>query len=141
MTATSPNSSFPRKRESSDFLTRRARRWIPAFAGMTALLLAGAGTWASSAEEPVEREYVAAPAAPAFQSWEDADKKSAGCVSCHTKSDRKTMHANEAVVLGCTDCHGGNSTVFSPPGETYSADDKGTLRQWSAAYKGSMQKA
>ena len=119
-------------------------KWVDKFrifSGMTALLFAGAATWASDEEEPVEREYVAAPAAPAFQSWEDADKKSAGCVSCHTKSDRKTMHANEAVVLGCTDCHGGNSTVFSPPGETYSADDKGTLRQWSAAYKSSMETA
>ena len=86
---------------------------------------------ASDEEEPVEREYVAAPPAPAFQSWDEADKKSAGCVSCHTKSDRKTMHATEAVVLGCTDCHGGNATVISPTGETYSADD-GKVRQWSA---------
>jgi hypothetical protein len=33
------------------------------------------------------------------------------------------MHANEAVVLGCTDCHGGDANIFTPPGETYSADD------------------
>src|SRR5688572_21998858 len=64
--------------------------------------------------EPVERTYVKAPPAPAFQSWADADAKSAGCVTCHTASDRKTMHASEGVVLGCTDCHGGDATVRGP---------------------------
>jgi len=92
-------------------------------------------------EDPVERTYVAAPAAPAFQTWDEAGKKSAGCVSCHTKSDRKTMHANEAVVLGCADCHGGNATVFAPSGETYSADDKGSARNWSAGYRAAMDQA
>jgi hypothetical protein len=112
----------------------------------TLILLAMASTalsifaLASEEEEPVEREYVATPPAPAFQSWDDADKKSAGCVSCHTKSDHRTMHATDAVVLGCTDCHGGNATVTSPPGETYSADD-GKVRQWSASYTGAMEKA
>jgi hypothetical protein len=42
------------------------------------------------------------------QSQEDADKKSAGCVSCHTTTDAKTMHAAASVRLGCTDCHGGD---------------------------------
>jgi hypothetical protein len=92
-------------------------------------------------EEAIERVYVAAPAAPAFQTWDDAGKKSAGCVSCHTKSDRKTMHANEAVVLGCADCHGGNAGVFAPSGETYSADDHGNARNWSAGYRAAMDQA
>ena len=35
------------------------------------------------------------------QSQEEADKKSAGCVSCHTKTDAKTMHAAASVRLGC----------------------------------------
>ncbi|WP_261697272.1 hypothetical protein [Tahibacter amnicola] len=75
----------------------------------------------ASEEKPVERTYVTAPDAPAFQTWEDANKKSAGCISCHTASDRKTMHASEAVVLGCTDCHGGNPTVFASAPETPAA--------------------
>lgn len=33
-------------------------------------------------------------------------------MSCHTATDRHTMHANPGVVLGCTDCHGGNATRF-----------------------------
>jgi len=42
------------------------------------------------------------------QSQADADRKSSGCLTCHTSTDRATMHASEAVRLGCTDCHGGN---------------------------------
>ena len=96
---------------------------------------------ANAEEHPVERTYVSAPAAPAFQTWDDAQKKSAGCVSCHTQSDRKTMHATEAVVLGCTDCHGGDANVFAPPGEVYSADGANKNRGWSAGYLGRMDKA
>src|SRR5579871_5843325 len=40
------------------------------------------------------------------QSQADADKKSRGCLECHKGSE--SMHASPHVVLGCTDCHGGN---------------------------------
>jgi hypothetical protein len=53
-----------------------------------------------------------APPAPASQTLEDAAKKTDGCMSCHTATDRHTMHANPGVVLGCTDCHGGNAMRF-----------------------------
>ena len=56
-----------------------------------------------------------APAAPAKQTAEQALAKSMGCESCHQYSpganDHRTMHANPGVVLGCTDCHGGNASV------------------------------
>jgi len=42
------------------------------------------------------------------QSQADADKKSRGCLECHTGSE--SMHASKNVVLGCTDCHGGHAT-------------------------------
>jgi hypothetical protein len=45
------------------------------------------------------------------QSQEQADAKSAGCMSCHTKTDQKSMHVSTSVRLGCTDCHGGDSSV------------------------------
>src|SRR5262245_6116505 len=45
------------------------------------------------------------------QTQEQADAKSAGCTSCHVKTDQKTMHVSTSVRLGCTDCHGGNATV------------------------------
>ena len=105
------------------------------------LAFAAIGSAVAHEEQAVIRNYTTAPAAPAFQTWEDAGKKSAGCVSCHTQSDRKTMHANEAVVLGCTDCHGGNANVFAPSGEVYSADDHNNARNWSAGYHETMDKA
>ena len=46
-----------------------------------------------------------------LQSQADADRKSAGCLTCHTSTDSPTMHTTGTVRLGCTDCHGGNSEV------------------------------
>jgi hypothetical protein len=53
-----------------------------------------------------------APAAPKAQTQAQAKEKSNGCMSCHTSTDRHTMHANPGVVIGCTDCHGGDAKVF-----------------------------
>jgi hypothetical protein len=91
---------------------------IPAFAGMTALLaLLAPPLLASESEKAVPRDYslVRALPAPRTQDWDVAEAKSAGCVSCHTESDAKTMHRTQAVVLGCTDCHGGNAAVTGNP--------------------------
>jgi mono/diheme cytochrome c family protein len=45
------------------------------------------------------------------QTQEEADRKSGGCVSCHTQTDQPTMHATDTVRLGCTDCHGGDANA------------------------------
>jgi hypothetical protein len=50
------------------------------------------------------------------QSQEDADRKSAGCISCHTSTDEPTMHPTKTVHLACADCHGGNSSISVAPG-------------------------
>src|SRR5580704_10353620 len=50
------------------------------------------------------------------QSQQDVDRKSSGCVSCHTTTDEPSMHPSRAVNLACTDCHGGNSTIAVAPG-------------------------
>jgi hypothetical protein len=50
------------------------------------------------------------------QSQEEADRKSAGCISCHTSTDEPTMHPTKTILLGCTDCHGGNSSVSATAG-------------------------
>ena len=71
---------------------------------------------ASDEEQPVARHYVAAPPAPMTQSAEQAEAKSAGCKSCHTASDASTMHKSAAVVLGCTDCHGGDAKITAASG-------------------------
>src|SRR5579863_92526 len=49
------------------------------------------------------------------QTQEEADRKSAGCISCHTKTDEPTMHATGTLRLGCTDCHGGNADARVAP--------------------------
>ncbi len=46
-----------------------------------------------------------------WQSQQDADRKSAGCISCHTSTDEPTMHPSKTVHIGCTDCHGGNAGI------------------------------
>ena len=45
------------------------------------------------------------------QSQEEADRKSAGCITCHTSTDEPTMHPSKGVHIGCTDCHGGNFSI------------------------------
>ncbi|MEA3211730.1 MAG: hypothetical protein QOE70_4787 [Chthoniobacter sp.] len=42
------------------------------------------------------------------QTEAEANAKSVGCFDCHKTTDAHTMHASPNVVLGCTDCHGGD---------------------------------
>ena len=100
--------------------SRKKRSWIPACAGMTVfliLILFAMPLLASEGEQPVHRDYTSVRAGPAPQTQEReaADAKSAGCISCHTATDQLTMHATEAVVLGCSDCHGGNPAIRGNP--------------------------
>jgi hypothetical protein len=90
------------------------RRW-PLLA-LIGLLAVSVG--AEEGERPVVRDYSLVRAAPAPRTQEaaDAEAKSAGCQSCHTDSDAHTMHRSPAVVLGCTDCHGGNPAIRRPEG-------------------------
>jgi hypothetical protein len=48
-----------------------------------------------------------------LQSQPEAERKSSGCLSCHTPMDSPSMHATGTVRLGCTDCHGGNADARS----------------------------
>jgi hypothetical protein len=43
------------------------------------------------------------------QTRAEAMHKSRGCLECHTGIDTHSMHTSPNVVLGCTDCHGGNA--------------------------------
>lgn len=81
------------------------------------LALAAAGAlFAAEGEKPRSIDYPVYPPAPEKQEQAEADRKSAGCVSCHTATDAATMHVSDAVVLGCVDCHGGDPAVFRPNG-------------------------
>ena len=78
---------------------------------MTSLVAA-----ASEGEKPRDIVYTKTPPAPAGQTKAEAERKSEGCLTCHVRTDEPSMHANPGVVLGCTDCHGGEATVSLPRG-------------------------
>ncbi len=65
-------------------------------------------------EATVRRASVMAEPAPRSQADAAVAAKSAGCMSCHTATDQKTMHESSAVQLGCTDCHGGDPGAARP---------------------------
>jgi len=106
-------------------------RRLPALL-ILALACAGAAqAYEKDKDPPRDIVYVDVPAAPRFQSAQQAQDKSAGCRSCHTDTDHATMHVNPAVVLGCTDCHGGNAVVTL---------DRG-VRQGDPAYRKTLDQA
>jgi hypothetical protein len=63
------------------------------------------------------------------QSQAEADAKSAGCISCHTATDEPTMHPTRTVVLGCTDCHGGNAGVTVGAGVTANSSEYNAAKE------------
>ncbi len=102
---------------SAPSLRRRLAMWL---ALVLAALLVPTALWASGEEIPQKVTHTRAPPAPRVQpgdtvqeQWANVDRANAGCVSCHTQSDHRTMHASPAVVLSCADCHGGNTKVIA----------------------------
>jgi hypothetical protein len=75
------------------------------------------------------------------QSQEEADHKSAGCISCHTSTDEPTMHPTRTVHIGCTDCHGGNAAISIASGaavnspEYNSAKEKAHIQPHDPSFK------
>jgi hypothetical protein len=63
------------------------------------------------------------------QSQEEAQRKSAGCVSCHTATDEPTMHPTKTVQLACTDCHGGDSTAGVASGVASNSSEYNTVKE------------
>jgi hypothetical protein len=78
------------------------------------LMLTASGAFGIGSDGAVSRTYATTPPAPERQTAQDALAKSLGCVSCHTATDHTTMHVNTGVILGCTDCHGGDAKVVKP---------------------------
>ena len=75
------------------------------------------------------------------QSQEEVDRKSSGCISCHTSTDEPTMHPTKTVHLGCTDCHGGNASVSAASGDAMnspeykSAKEKAHIQPRDASFR------
>src|SRR5258708_8480797 len=63
------------------------------------------------------------------QSLEEADRKSSGCISCHTSTDEPTMHPTKTVHIGCTDCHGGNSSDSVASGAAPNSPEYNSTKQ------------
>jgi hypothetical protein len=63
------------------------------------------------------------------ESQEEADRKSSGCISCHTSTDEPTMHPTKTVHLGCTDCHGGNAVVSAAPGAAPNSPEYNSVKE------------
>ena len=87
------------------------------FAAVACLIVLFAGPgWGADEEKPVDRDYsrvIAAPT-PVYQTREQADAKSVGCLTCHTATDAPTMHTPTADLrIGCADCHGGDPSVIA----------------------------
>ena len=55
----------------------------------------------------------AIPPVPRGETPQEAQRQSAGCVSCHTATDSASMHPGSTVVIGCVDCHGGDPSVMA----------------------------
>ena len=101
----------------------RVRRWLFLLLGSwgvaVSVLVVGGTAAAPAPSDSVAGPAIAVPrvagtAGPAKgRNWIDQTKaeaavKSAGCLECHQNIEE--MHASPNVVLGCTDCHGGNAT-------------------------------
>ncbi len=48
----------------------------------------------------------------------EAERQSAGCVSCHGMTEAPSMHATGTVYIGCAFCHGGDPKVMKPAAES-----------------------
>ena len=75
------------------------------------------------------------------QSREEADRKTAGCITCHSPMDEPTMHPTRTVQIGCTDCHGGDSSASVVPGtarnslDYYAAMEKAHVHPRERAFR------
>ena len=65
----------------------------------------------------------------AVASPEDADRKSSGCISCHTSTDEPTMHSAKTVHLGCTDCHGGDASISAVGGAARNSPEYNSAKE------------
>src|SRR2546430_17261242 len=83
-----------------------------------------------AAPKPARTDRLGA-ASNASQSQEEVDGKLSGCVSCHTSTDEPTMHPTKTVHLGCTDCHGGNSSIAIRPRSEERRVGKECRSRWS----------
>jgi hypothetical protein len=75
------------------------------------------------------------------QSQDEAQRRSVGCVSCHTSTDEPSMHPTKTVQLACIDCHGGDASasvavgIASNSAEYNEVKEKAHVHPKNAAFK------
>src|SRR5215472_5851358 len=74
----------------------------------------------------------------ANQSQEEVDRKSTGCISCHTSTDEPTMHPTKSVHLGCTECHGGNASASIAPGTARISPEYNAIKEKAHVQPGNV---
>jgi len=72
---------------------------------LVAMVLLGLGIYGNASVRQEKKDQVRG------QSQHAAAQKSTGCITCHSPMDEATMHPTRTVQLGCTDCHGGDSSA------------------------------
>jgi len=72
---------------------------------LVATVLLGLGIYGNASVTQEKKDQVRG------QSQDAAAQKSTGCITCHSPMDEATMHPTRTVQLGCTDCHGGDSSA------------------------------
>ncbi len=131
----------------SNMLRLTRKHWLATWTGLGLVAALAASTVygpaqqaiASTGPKMVDRQYTMAPPAPKSQTEAQAAAKSDGCMTCHTTTDRHTMHANPGVVIGCVDCHGGKADVKW--NGVYSSKDAKPHDVHDPAYKKVMDEA
>lgn len=65
------------------------------------------------------------------QTWEQARDKSVGCMECHEGIEK--MHTSPQVVLGCTDCHGGDPSPGLTEEQAHVHPSEETKKFWKSS--------
>src|SRR5579863_1365042 len=87
-----------------------SNRLLVAALSCASLVLLFSGVRGRSSERPEPTQVRSG------ESHEEAERQSAGCITCHSPMDEATMHPSKTVQLGCTDCHGGDPAAGVAPG-------------------------
>ncbi len=105
-------SAMPSERHTTSGRHRRRGVWkLSLFASAAALCALVVTGNAPSVQSPEDERSLLI-----NQTQAQADRKSAGCITCHVSVDEPTMHETGTVRLGCVDCHTGDPTAALPAG-------------------------
>ena len=124
---------MPAKKISTTSVERALRqagraRLLAIFALLVSLSLLAFAMQSGSALHPPHRSQESAQPLRG-QTQQQADAKSAGCITCHIHTDEPTMHPTGTVFLGCTDCHGGDPGISIARGTAQNSSEYNSAKE------------